>query len=384
MLSLSRARALVVGLAFSAAFWSGPNSPSFATEPETSSGSSAAEPAAVALEFGGRLYEPGVAILAKPHQTLDFALGVAPSAKRSVAPAPVLQNAPGGRGKGVASAERRERVEWEWSSGLGLSAEGRSLSWRTPEAGGHCFLSVLFREASGTGPSESRRRGEARFDILVQAEFQPGSFMLDGAPIGVYPDPTNQSAPAAVLNYPARYAAPRWFLEASPATRNLKLSPHFRVGDFAMDPARFGERQFIVVEPSLLDRLEAIRAAGLRAGHSAANIKVLRGYLTPLAAESLRHDGAEISEYSRFLYGDGAAIIVDNDGDGRMDDLNRDGAINGADARVLADWVEEMESSLGPGGLGIYGEAPDKTLPNTPFVHIDARGGLARWEYKMN
>ena len=67
------------------------------------------------------------------------------------------------------------------------------------------------------------------------------------------------------------------------------------------------------------------------------------------------------------------------DNDGRMDDLNRDGSVDGRDAMVLASWIEDLwqrpEFKNCQGGLGIY----NGTGAHGPFVHVDMRGFKARW-----
>jgi hypothetical protein len=77
------------------------------------------------------------------------------------------------------------------------------------------------------------------------------------------------------------------------------------------------------------------------------------------------------------MYGDAMDIAVDNDGNGRMDDLNGDGQVTVADAHIIgeaADRVERAHPEL-VGGIGIY--AP--TGAHSGFVHIDTRGYRARW-----
>ena len=77
------------------------------------------------------------------------------------------------------------------------------------------------------------------------------------------------------------------------------------------------------------------------------------------------------------MYGDAADIFIDNDGDGRMDDLNHDGRINIKDARVIleaANRVEAAHPSL-IGGVGVY----SGNSAHGPFTHIDTRGYPARW-----
>jgi hypothetical protein len=77
------------------------------------------------------------------------------------------------------------------------------------------------------------------------------------------------------------------------------------------------------------------------------------------------------------MYGDAADVFVDNNGDGRMDDLNRDGKVDHRDARVILDAAERVER-LHPqlaGGVGVY----RSTSSHGPFAHVDVRGWRARW-----
>jgi len=77
------------------------------------------------------------------------------------------------------------------------------------------------------------------------------------------------------------------------------------------------------------------------------------------------------------MYGDASDIFIDNDGNGWMDDLNRDGKLNMKDAEVIlaaVDRVEQAHPSL-VGGAGTY----TATTGHGPFIHIDVRGYRARW-----
>lgn len=103
-------------------------------------------------------------------------------------------------------------------------------------------------------------------------------------------------------------------------------------------------------------------------------IKVLSGYRTPAYNRSLG-----TARLSRHQYGDACDIYVDRDNDGRMDDLNLDGSVDGRDAITLAAWIEDLwqrpEFRGCPGGLGIY----NGNGAHGPFVHVDLRGFKARW-----
>jgi len=83
------------------------------------------------------------------------------------------------------------------------------------------------------------------------------------------------------------------------------------------------------------------------------------------------------AQLSRHMYGDAADVYPDDDGNGNIDDLNRDGRVDLADAKILADAAEavEREHPSLVGGIGIY---PGNRV-HGPFVHIDVRGKRARW-----
>ncbi|MEO7503313.1 MAG: hypothetical protein ABIW94_11805, partial [Gemmatimonadaceae bacterium] len=108
----------------------------------------------------------------------------------------------------------------------------------------------------------------------------------------------------------------------------------------------------------------------------AAGMHVLSGFRTPhynlgLGAESGR------ALDSRHQFGDAADVIIDADQNGRMDDINHDGRVNFADARVVLAAVERVERAYPDlvGGVGLY----PSSGPAGPFAHIDVRGERARW-----
>jgi uncharacterized protein YcbK (DUF882 family) len=83
------------------------------------------------------------------------------------------------------------------------------------------------------------------------------------------------------------------------------------------------------------------------------------------------------AQTSRHQYGDAADVFVDNDRNGRLDDLNGDGRVNTRDVAVMVAAVERVERAHPEliGGAGTY----KSTAAHGPFVHIDARGYRARW-----
>ena len=172
------------------------------------------------------------------------------------------------------------------------------------------------------------------------------------------------------------YGLPEGFIEVAETDQDVLLSSRFRVRDFLTKDQGTVWPKYLVVQPTLLDKLELIADELERLGKPSA-IKVLSGFRTPQynAKGVCRRCGR--AKDSRHMYGDASDIYVDGDGDGRMDDLNGDGKVTVADARYLAaiaDLIEGQHPEL-TGGIGIY----RATGVHGPFVHVDTRGFVARW-----
>ncbi len=106
------------------------------------------------------------------------------------------------------------------------------------------------------------------------------------------------------------------------------------------------------------------------------HVSVMSGFRTPQYNANGGNTGGRAS-LSRHMYGDAADVWIDNDGDGRMDDLNRDGRVDMRDSQVMAAAVDRVERAHPDlvGGVGVYPTGPG----HGPFTHIDARGYRARW-----
>jgi uncharacterized protein YcbK (DUF882 family) len=102
----------------------------------------------------------------------------------------------------------------------------------------------------------------------------------------------------------------------------------------------------------------------------------MSGFRTP----RYNHSGGNTAgraNLSRHMYGDAADVYVDNDRNGNMDDINRDGRVNTRDAEMLAQAVERVERKHPSlvGGIGVYSAC----CGHGPFTHVDVRGFRARW-----
>jgi uncharacterized protein YcbK (DUF882 family) len=177
-------------------------------------------------------------------------------------------------------------------------------------------------------------------------------------------------------NVKARYEAPSGFIEVTQDQQDTELSDHFRLRDFFPHDQANVWPKYIVVDMKLIDKLELILAELEKQGIPANGVRVMSGFRTPQYNRS-GGDPRGRATLSRHMYGDAADVFIDNNGDGRMDDLNHDGKVNTNDARVLlaaANRVEAAHPSL-IGGVGVY----SGTSAHGPFTHIDTRGYPARW-----
>jgi len=174
----------------------------------------------------------------------------------------------------------------------------------------------------------------------------------------------------------ARYAPPEGFIEVTPQNRDFAVSEHFRLRDFLTKDQPNVWPKYLLLDPKLVDKLELTIQELERSGVRVDHVTVMSGFRTP----RYNHSGGNVAgraNLSRHMYGDAADTFVDNDRNGVMDDLNRDGRVDVRDAEVIgraAERVEGEHPSL-TGGIGVYSAC----CGHGPFTHIDVRGFRARW-----
>jgi uncharacterized protein YcbK (DUF882 family) len=172
------------------------------------------------------------------------------------------------------------------------------------------------------------------------------------------------------------YEPPAGLVKVTPENMNLYVSEHIQLKDFMTKGQEGVWPKYVAMQPRELDKVELTIQELKRSGHPVKDIFVVSAFRTPSYNEG-GGDPSGRAALSRHMYGDAMDICVDNDGDGRMDDLNGDGRVTVADARVIgeaADRVEKAHPEL-VGGIGIY----TPTGAHSGFVHIDTRGYRARW-----
>jgi hypothetical protein len=172
------------------------------------------------------------------------------------------------------------------------------------------------------------------------------------------------------------YRNPDGFIEVTAENQDTPVSEHFRLRDFLTKDQFSVWPKYLVLREELIDKLELVIDELRRSGTPVRRMTVMSGFRTPQYNQRGVGRGGRAQD-SRHQYGDAADVFVDNDGDGWMDDLNRDGRVDHRDARVIlaaAERVERRHPDL-VGGVGVY----RATRAHGPFAHVDVRGRRARW-----
>ena len=172
------------------------------------------------------------------------------------------------------------------------------------------------------------------------------------------------------------YVTPSGFIEVTSDNQDTPLSDHFALGDFLTHDQQDVWPKYLVLDMRLVDKLELVLLDLEEHGISTTGVHVMSGFRTP--QYNVRGgDPRGRATLSRHMYGDASDIIIDNDGNGWMDDLNRDGKLNMKDAEVILAAVDRVEREH-PGLVGGAGVYPAES-GHGPFIHIDVRGYRSRW-----
>jgi hypothetical protein len=192
--------------------------------------------------------------------------------------------------------------------------------------------------------------------------------------VGDWPSETKKVGPSKAPA--AAYDNPAGFIEVTPQNADTPVSEHFRLRDFLTHDQANVWPKYLVLQQKLVDKLELVLADLATRGVDVSGVRVMSGFRTP-RYNAGGGNTAGRADLSRHMYGDAADIYIDDDGDGQMDDLNRDGKITVADSKFISESVDRVEAAHPElvGGAGVYTAAPG----HGPFIHVDTRGYRARW-----
>jgi uncharacterized protein YcbK (DUF882 family) len=254
--------------------------------------------------------------------------------------------------------------------GLSGKLRARFVASGTPTLG-IPILAQLFGDSAlevpGIHPLQDATRSFSLITMLPFSAKQSGR--IGSYRIGNWPHERHASSSS-------EYANPEGFIEVTAENESTFVSDHFRLSDFLTHDQQDTWPKYLVLNERLVDKLELViqdlNAHGVHVEHLA----VMSGFRTPEYNRQGVGEGGRARD-SRHQYGDAADVYVDNEGRGRMDDLNHDGRVNYRDARVIRDAVDRVEAAHPElvGGVGVY----RGNSVHGPFAHIDARGVRARW-----
>ncbi|MCQ8882684.1 D-Ala-D-Ala carboxypeptidase family metallohydrolase [Pseudoalteromonas shioyasakiensis] len=197
--------------------------------------------------------------------------------------------------------------------------------------------------------------------VIVKKPFNANNKQLNNYQIGLYPTPYKGYT---------QYSAPNGFIEIFEKDLSRQLTPHVQVKNIICKQVS-GFPKYLYVNNGGLMMLEELLKFVQSEGIKVSKFAFISGYRTPHYNRSIGN-----GKHSRHQYGDAFDLYIDEDSDGRMDDLNGDGKLTVADVDVLYKVFEKFQKqSRYNGGIGRYRPASH----HGGFVHIDNRGFTARW-----
>ncbi len=238
--------------------------------------------------------------------------------------------------------------------GVVATGEGTTLSWKAPKQPGIYCVKILEKDSDN----------KMCFHVAVLHPWDGESEELNGYRIGKYQDKPFRDNP--------RYKKPRGFIEVTEENKDMWISPHLQLSQFVCKQ-KADYPKYMLIDPRLLLKLEGVVEELEKSGRGCNHLYISSGYRTPAYNKALGNK----TSYSRHLYGDAADMFVDNNQDGRIDDLDFSGSVDDGDARFIQEKVQAVTDTHRylMGGLGFYSSASYRN----PFIHLDTRGYSARW-----
>lgn len=300
-----------------------------------------------------------------------------------------------------------QRIRWRCDNGRLESAESPARNRFYPP--GRAAVSTIEVEVGFHPRKEGATLPSAIYSEKAQLRVispSPGSLLehgvIDGFTIGEYLDPMARRSregneESYALIYPEKFLPPKAYYLVDDASRDLRISRHFRFGDFALDYPWFslGKRQYIAFDYGLVRKTEDLINDMNRAGLPGDKIRIIYAFRPPAYnLGRIAKDGGESlkAPFSLHQYGKAVDFILDADGDFKMDDLDHDGVISVRDTIPIVHCVNALDRRYRTqkiplyGGAGLYDHHDFWERPvQSPYVHVDVRGfldqegNLIRW-----
>jgi hypothetical protein len=222
--------------------------------------------------------------------------------------------------------------------------------------------------ASLTSAPASAGTASAETVFTMRSFGQKVRAWLNGYRLGYWPQEKGRLRSEAYRN-------PEGFIEVTPENEDTRVSEHFRLRDFVSHDQKDVWPKYLVLREPLLDKLELVIEDLNDHGVNAEGMRIRSGFRTPAHNFAVRGEGS--ARDSRHQFGDAADVFIDQQGNGKMSDLNGDGKVNFADVKMILDAVDRVEARYPElvGGTGLYAYSGR----SGPFAHIDVRGTKALW-----
>ncbi|MBD3370837.1 hypothetical protein GF402_10830 [Candidatus Fermentibacteria bacterium] len=250
---------------------------------------------------------------------------------------------------------RSDSLEWSVSAGNPRRGFGELMGWRAPR--GHGIFDLRL--------TDGRRLEE--YSIVVPVEScRWRTTTLNSFPVGSYGDGST------------REHNPDFFIELRSEDLERRLTTHLTMGHFLCH-TEGSFPQYMVLQMSLLDKLEAVLAEVQSEYPEPLCIVSISGFRTP----SYNARIGNRTSFSQHLYGGAADVWFDgyppND---LIEDLDRNKRVDVSDGELVVDAARKVEAR----GEAAVGGASAYRWTNThgPFVHIDVRGSRATWQTRRN
>ncbi len=200
-------------------------------------------------------------------------------------------------------------------------------------------------------------------NIFVMVPFQKlYKGKLNNYSIGWYPRSTSPHP---------KLTRPEGFIEVTAEVESTRLSPNYILKEFiCRQPGNFPK--YLVLKEELIIKLELLLTKIKEKGYNCSKLNVFSGYRTPRY-----NTGGGGGRHSAHIYGGAADFFIDEDHNGVIDDLNKDGRYNSKDSKILYDIANELDAERPDlvGGIGWYRRVGGVG----PCIHVDVRGKPTRW-----